>query len=282
MNTNFHPLHSLVRSAIVSSALLACGLAAHASDLMPSFASGAAGWTTDRFQPNSFSNVGTYQGRNPVLGIGIDEAQAMGNRGTGFNTQFYNTQGMIQAVVGGAGDSISADLYIPSSWANAANGSRRSDMWAVMGTGPSVAERTDYPIIGFTNYNGTARLRVYDADTPNFWVDLSTPIVYDAWTAFKITFTGTSYEYSVNGALVYTDATINSVAATSVFNSVIMQAYNFNGDASLASAVTAGGLGNYTAYWSNAQPVPEPGTYALMALGLAAVLTAAKRRRLPF
>jgi hypothetical protein len=44
---------------------------AHAADVMPSFAGAPAGWTVDRFAPLSFSDVGTYQGKSDVLGIGI-------------------------------------------------------------------------------------------------------------------------------------------------------------------------------------------------------------------
>ena len=53
-------------------------LTANAAVIMPDFGGVPAGWTTDRYEPASFTNVGTYQGRSDVLGIGITSA---GNSG---------------------------------------------------------------------------------------------------------------------------------------------------------------------------------------------------------
>lgn len=134
------------------------GMVVPAADLMPDFASVPTGWTTDRYDPASFSNVGTYQGRNNVLGIGIDRAGKLANRGGAYQSTFYNTQGRQHAVTGGAGSFLAADLYIPDSWRDAvANGNVRTDMWGVMQNAvPVVPVVTAYPIIGFTNYGGAA------------------------------------------------------------------------------------------------------------------------------
>ena len=72
-----------------------------------------------RYAPNSFSDVGTYQGRSDVLGIGISSAQSSANRG-GQSSTFYNTQGYGEPVLfaPGAGSVLSADLYISSSMAD--------------------------------------------------------------------------------------------------------------------------------------------------------------------
>ena len=84
--------------------------AAQAAPIMPDFSTVPAGWTTDRYAPNSFANVGTYQGRNDVLGIGISSADSLPNRPAGFQSSFYNTQGKAHAAAGGAGSVLSADL----------------------------------------------------------------------------------------------------------------------------------------------------------------------------
>lgn len=232
-------------------------LSVQATPLMPDFGSVPTGWTTDRYEPDSFSNVGTYQGRNNVLGIHIDSMDGLVSRPSGYQSTFYNTQGRQHAVSGGIGSTLSADLYIPASWASGGNGNRRTDMWAVMTDGSNIS---DYPIIGFTNYGGAPRLRIWD-DVD--WVDLMTSVAYDAWTSFEIEFTGTSYEYSINDVLAYTDMTINGSTG---FSNVIMQAYNFCGDTSLKGAICS----NYTAHWSNtpSASVPEPGTFALLGMGL--------------
>ena len=128
---------------------------------------------------------------------------------------------------------------------------------------------SDYPIIGFTNYGGAARYRVWD-DTE--WHDLATAVAYDAWTAFSIAFTGSSYQYFIDGNLVYTDLTINDSTG---FSATIMQAYNFYGDTSLAGAVPM----NYTANWSNTQSVPEPASMLLLGFGLIGLAGFAVRRK---
>lgn len=252
----------LGRLALAASALWVASQAALAAEVMPSFAGAPAGWVTDRYQPAGFADVGTYQGRNDVLGITINSTGDAANRPGGQQGTFYNTQGMQTAVSGGAGSRLSADLFIIGSWANNANGYVRTDMWGVMTDGSAVS---DYPIIGFTNYGGAARLRLWDGDTSAGWVDLATAVTYDAWTALAIEFTGTSFDYFVNGSLVYSDMTVNGSTG---FSAAIMQAYNF-ADPALGSPTTV----PYTAHWSNtvAAQVPEPGSLALLAAGLLAL-----------
>lgn len=235
---------------------------AFATLVMPSFATAPAGWVTDRYNPASFGNVGTYQGRNDVLGIGIDSTGDSANRPSGQQGTFYNTQGKQMAISGGPGSVVSADLFINAGWANSNNGYVRTDMWGVMVDG--AAAISQYPIIGFTNYGGTARLRVWDDATANGWVDLGGAIVYDAWTSFAIDFTGSSLDYYVNGALAYSDATLDGSVA---FSAVIMQAYNF-ADPTLAPGTPTPTTVPYVAHWSNTQVVPEPASLALVALAL--------------
>ena len=249
--------------------LLMTASLAGAADLMPDFADIPSGWTTDRYDPASFTNVGTYQGRNNVLGIGITSAGNLANRALAFQNSFYNTQGRQHAVTGGVGSFLAADLYIPASWSDAANGSVRTDMWGVMQNAVPVVSA--YPIIGFTNYGGSARLRVFDGDVASLWVDLGTAVAYDAWTSFTIAFTGSAFVYGVNGTTVYTDSTISG---TTGFQAVIMQAYNF-ADPAINGAV----LTDYTANWSNAAAVPEPGFYGLLTLGLGSLLYFNRRRK---
>ena len=211
--------------------------------IMPSFATVPTGWTTDRYEPASFSNVGTYQGHSNVLGIGINSTTGWAAR-PGYQLTFFNTQGRQYAFspAAGPGSVLSADLYIPASWGNAANGNVRTDMWGVMVDSSSAISA--YPIIGFTNYGGVPRLRVWDGSA---WVNLSTPISYGTWHNFAIELLpDSSFRYYVNGSLVYSDfATDNSVA----FSATIMQAYNFE-DPAISGAI----LAPYTARWSN--PVP--------------------------
>lgn len=261
---------SVLRSALVAGAAIGAVQAAWAAPVLPNLATAPVGWTTDRYDAASFGNVGTYQGRSDVLGIRIDSTTDLANRAPGFNSSFYNTQGRQTAVSGGAGSVIAADLYIESAWLNATNGLVRSDMWGVMTDATSSVSA--YPIIGFTNYGGVARLRVYDGDVAGGWVDLASAPAFGAWTALAIEYTGTSFDYFVNGAMVYSDLT---TGATTGFSAAIMQAYNFADPALGNNATTA-----YTAHWSNAQAaaVPEPGTLALLAVALAGLVAAQRRK----
>ncbi|MFN8644842.1 MAG: hypothetical protein U0802_25430 [Candidatus Binatia bacterium] len=105
-----------------------------------------------------------------------------------------------------------------------------------------------FPIIGFTNSappdhdddpGGTPRYRVFDGNNGGF-NDLATPVVYDAWTDFCLTFTGTSVEYRINGQLVYTATDVvadPNYGPVTMLHDVMAQAYNYGYD--------------YDANWSN-------------------------------
>ena len=272
------------RIIITSAFAISFSNMAQATDITPDFANVPSGWSVDRYAPDSFSNVGSFQGRNNVLGIGIGPNGATSNRTSGYQANFYSTQGMGHAVSGGAGDMLLAALYVQSSWMNPALGAVRTDMWGVMTDASSNV--TDYPVIGFTNYgtgsadyNSTGNhdnyvgFRVW-SDAANGgnggWYDLNgVSINLNAWNTLGISLSGTGYDFFVNGQDV-----LNTVAATGTtsFGSVLMQAFNFDGNTYSPGAV----ISPYTAHWAN---VPEPGTLALMGLSLA-VLGAMSRKRI--
>jgi hypothetical protein len=163
--------------------MISGALTGASANIMPNFANLPAGWTTDRYEPASFSNIGTYQGHSNVLGIGIDASTGQFARPLGQQGLFYATQGrkFTFTPVQNAGSSLTADLFIPASWGDSSQGHVRTDMWGTMVDSASAISA--YPIIGFTNYGGLPRYRVWDGAA---WIDLGDAVTFDTWTNFKI------------------------------------------------------------------------------------------------
>lgn len=256
--------------ATLALAFMAFGLPAMAIEVTPSLAPAPTGWTVDRYAPASFGNVGTVAGRSDVLGISIANPQAAANRPPAFSSPFYNTQGMGTGVTGGAGDSVSADIYIPASWGDPLNGARRSDMWLVVNDPSSSPDPRDFPIIGFTNSNGVdsfVGFRAWDS-IGGVWNNLTSTVQFDGWNELTIDYLpGGQFQYSVNGTAL---ATIAGSASDTTMNQLMFQAYNFG----------VGQQNEYTALWSNSvADVPEPASALLLGLGLVALGTVRRRNR---
>jgi hypothetical protein len=261
--------------ALFGTLALAAASILSAENITPTFATAPSGWVVDRYSPASFSNIGSYQGQNNVIGLGITNAHTEGT------AIFYNTQGMVTPITGGAGDSVTAILYVPASWADAANGSRRTDEWIQTNDTPTHA--SSWGILGFTNFGGAARFRGWDETTG--WIDFTSTVNYDSWNVLDIAYTAGVYDYSLDvyGAGRF-DYTVNGVYAGSgaapghdALTQYFLQAYNFNGPDGAGTAPYPGGVANdYTADWANA---PEPGTWSMMALASIAIFVGMRKRR---
>lgn len=196
-------------------------------------------WYVDRYAPAGFQKE-FFDGDNR-LKHSISTSDAALNRPPGQQGTFYNTQGRKYDLNNPVYTSISADLYIASDWQT---NHRRADMWATMGDNFNVITR--YPIIGFANTTGSnPTWRVW---TNSFgWINLPDPpgFSYGNWYNLRIELTPVSFNYYIDGLLVYTDT---DIAGSTKFLNMIIQAYNF-GDPTLPPAQYA--LESYDVYWDN-------------------------------
>jgi hypothetical protein len=226
-------------------------------------------WFVDRYAPASFA-LSTAHGRDNVLGIGIAGEDRQGY-------DFYNTQGREIFLHDQAGDdltgsfSLIADLWIGYSWESASNGIRRSDMWGVVRRpGQGLDDPRYFPILGFTNQDGTGTFRLWDENSLSGWVNLTQGVKYESWNTLQISWSGPTtnvFSYFVNGEFA---KDVSGLAGSVGLSGVIMQAKNFGGD--------------YTAEWSNSTAelstvTPEPASMALVVTGLLGIGLMARRRR---
>lgn len=228
-------------------------------------------WSPDRLVPDSFKNIGTFEGRSNVLRIGLDGAQGTyswstkdGNPGTGSGdhptptgggTGFFALQGRTYyygSALSGAW-TVSADLWIPSTWSDTANGLRRAELWVLSSNAGGTT--AGLPAIGFTNEGSSAkgRFRWATGNWNETWFNVpstTAPVKYGAWNTFNIEFVPASdlFRYYVNGIQVASFTSIVPVpgfcgtcgGTSTGFNSITMQTYNYTAN-----------NGGYNVHWSN-------------------------------
>lgn len=195
-----------------------------APTLSPTQAPGV--WYTDRFAPAGFTSGPVPGGTGLVHSISA--ADADGLRGS-FNGLFYNTQGRKYDIDMPPGFRLGIDLYVPGTWATDI---RRADIW---GTAVDAQNATSgFPIIGFTSFNAAdpnpnapslpaqPRWRVWNPGA-GAWVDLVTPVAFNAWHRLEIELTSTSWVYYLNNVPVATFPNGDSVRIANT----IVQAFNF-------------------------------------------------------
>ena len=230
-------------------------------------------WGPDRAAPESFAAyIGTFQGRTNVLQVGLDGTGPSGVAGAGSgepgdptqmaNPAFAALRGRTNyapAPIPGAW-TLSADLWIESSWSTSANGLRRAEVWPQSSNARGFV--AGLPALGFTNEgsSGTGRFRWATGNWNETWFNVpaaTAPVNYDAWNSFQIEFVPANdlFKYYINCVEVAEFTSIvpdpdwspildgtPTLGGTSIgYHSVILQTYNYS----------ANPPGGYVVHWAN-------------------------------
>lgn len=274
---------------------------AHGSNIMPPFSTvtpipNPSGWgnSSGGIDLYSLDKVDGFQARDDVLEVISTGAGSSSN---------ILTVGGDHAVFGSPGSQLEAYLWVPDSWRTKGgpDGTVDTDMLGIIQV--PTFDWIYYPAIGFSNESGTGLFKVWDASresgtdpSPTYgcngpdaftgppanpnplhpcWVYLDgtatdrggdtvpyAPVYYNQWNKLTADFTpDLNIVYSVNDIPIYTAILDAVVVGDEYIETTQMIAQDF-------------GIA-YIAYWS----LPEPSTYALVAIGGVAAFGFGKGRR---
>lgn len=184
------------------------------------------GWYPDRYAPNSFTVTTAPATYATALKESISSADGALTRSP--NDAFYNTQGRSLILPDGTLE-ISANLYIPASWADTHK--RMAGLWAAGAKADGTISET-YPVLEFssddpaggTNYQ--PRFQGFD-DQTDTWISLGLPtdFQYDQWYTLNIKIDPSTPQTTYTVA----DKQLNvSSADIQNLHHVILQGYNYD------------------------------------------------------
>ena len=199
-------------------------------------------WNLSGFDPAGFESV-KFDGKNR-LRLTFDATGSSTNRPALFKDGLYRNQGRQRAVGLGGRWTLSAEVFVSSTFNTTTGPLARSELRSHTGTTP---EGGSDLMLGFTNasptdeFNPAAadrafRFRVSDGNAGN-WINLDLPagFTFEAWHTLASTSTGTTVEFSIDGTLVH----ISPIVAGGDLQGAMIQGCNFD--------QTDG----YSVYWDN-------------------------------
>lgn len=171
-------------------------------------------WVPNRYDPAGFNSV-MFDGDNR-LQLTISDADSTAHRPIAFSDPFYDIQGR-QRDGGIAGQwTLSAQVYVASTFNTTTGPLVATELWGHSGTTPGGGA---YMILGFTNASPTDalnpaapdrifRFHAYDFNSGHD-TDLGVPngFIFDTWHELSGTSNGTAFAYRIDGVLVQTIAT---------------------------------------------------------------------------
>lgn len=202
-------------------------------------------WYTDRFDPATFE-AAEFDGDNRLhIGISGEDSQS---------DSFDNYQGKKKDFGDNPYDySIVGDLYVGSDWGT---GDWNVGMWGTLKD--EDGNVSGYPIVSYRN-SDDVDAGFYGFDYVNGgWFDLMDVNDFGQWYSFEMAYDQLGLSYYINGQKSggFADTFEHDEIANIILNS-----YNFGED--------------YDVYWDNVgtrQPIPEPGTIFLVALGVSGLV----------
>jgi hypothetical protein len=187
-----------------------------------------AAWSADRTAPDGFEI--------------INNELVMSLTGPAHPTStFYDTHGMKLDI--GQSNYVSIDVFIDSAWIDS---ERYGGVWTQSFNASD--EITGWPIVEF---NGISGVQAWDNGG---WQAFTTNFITGEFNNFKLQVTSNGVEYSLNDTVFYTDTVVD----TQYFGNVFLNAKYEGNDFSVRYDNLVYGTVN----------VPEPSTFAILALGL--------------
>lgn len=164
----------------------------------------------DRYEPSAVEFLDSYGEKSNVLHYTLDNRTAQANRGTAYQSHFYNTQGRHFEVFNPARLTkweVSGEIYVDAQMIADPN-PFRSELWTASKN--ATTEGEEYPMLGIANvvedangiYQSTMDHAVVRIWGENGWTNVESVTVTAGWHTVKMVSDGTNVTYYFDGQMV--------------------------------------------------------------------------------